>query len=63
MVNTGNLNVPSTTNIRLDSGEELIAMVKMARKAVKILGQRLNVAHGKFKTLEDFTLEETDSIS
>ena len=47
----------------MDSGEELIARVEAARQAVDILGQRLNMADGKFNTLEYFTLEETDSIS
>ena len=32
------------------------------RQAVEISGRRLNVADGKFKTLEDFTLEETKNI-
>ena len=34
----------------------------MARQAVKILGQRMDVVDDKFKTLEDFTLEETVNI-
>ena len=29
---------------------------------MEILGRRMNVANGKFKTLEDFILEETESI-
>ena len=32
------------------------------RQAVEISGRRLNVADGKFKTLEDFNLEETRNI-
>uniref|UniRef100_M1CXV7 Uncharacterized protein n=1 Tax=Solanum tuberosum TaxID=4113 RepID=M1CXV7_SOLTU len=43
-------------------GEEWIARVETARQAVEILGWRLNVADGKFKTLEDFTLEGTNNI-
>uniref|UniRef100_M1ALI1 Uncharacterized protein n=1 Tax=Solanum tuberosum TaxID=4113 RepID=M1ALI1_SOLTU len=42
--------------------EEWMARVETVRHAVKILGRRLNVADGKFKTLEDFTLEETDNL-
>ena len=34
----------------------------MARQAVEILGRRLNGEDNKFKTLEDFTLEENDNI-
>ena len=43
--------------------EELIATVETERQVVEILGECMNVADGKFKTLEDFTLEDTDSIS
>ena len=31
-------------------------------QAVEILGRRMNVTYNKFKTLEDFTLEETKNI-
>lgn len=34
-----------------------------ARKSIDILGRRMNVDKGMFKTLEDFTLEETDNIN
>ena len=34
----------------------------MARQAVEILGRRLNGEDKKFKTLEDFSLEENDNI-
>ena len=34
----------------------------MARQAVEILGRCMNVAEGKFKTLENFTLEENKNI-
>ena len=42
--------------------EEWLARVEVARQAVKILGQRMDVVDDKFKTLEDFTLEETVNI-
>lgn len=29
---------------------------------MEILGKRLNEVDGKFRTIEDFTLEETDNI-
>ena len=48
--------------IDVTPGEEWIARVETARQAVEILGQRLNVVDGKFKTLEDFNLEETRNI-
>ncbi|XP_049394675.1 uncharacterized protein LOC125858961 [Solanum stenotomum] len=48
--------------IDVTAGEEWVARVEVARQAVEILGRRLNVADGKFKTLEDFTLEETENI-
>ena len=35
---------------------------KIVRHSVEILGRRMNVAYGKFKTLEDFTLEETEHL-
>ena len=41
---------------------EWIAKVEAARQAVEVLGKRLNKFDGKFKTLEDFTLEENDDI-
>lgn len=34
----------------------------MARQVVGILGMCMNVADGKFKTLEDSTLEKTENI-
>ena len=36
--------------------------MEVARKSVEILGRRMNVADDKFKTLQDFTLEETENI-
>ena len=39
-----------------------MARVEVAWQAVEILGRRLNVADGKFKTLADFTFEETQNI-
>ncbi|TMW90213.1 hypothetical protein EJD97_016052 [Solanum chilense] len=54
MATEGNVNDASTTNVRMDG--------EVARHAVEILGWRMNVADSKFKTLEDFTLEETQSI-
>uniref|UniRef100_M1B5P3 Uncharacterized protein n=1 Tax=Solanum tuberosum TaxID=4113 RepID=M1B5P3_SOLTU len=48
--------------IDVTPGEEWIARVETARQAVEILGRLLNVADGKFKTLEDFILEEIDNI-
>ena len=41
---------------------EWVSRVEMARQAVEILGRRLNGADKKFKTLEDFTLEEIENI-
>ena len=43
-------------------GDEWVARVEMARQAVEILGRRLNGTDRKFKTLEDFALEENDNI-
>uniref|UniRef100_M1BXD6 Peptidase A2 domain-containing protein n=1 Tax=Solanum tuberosum TaxID=4113 RepID=M1BXD6_SOLTU len=48
--------------IDVTAGEGWIARVEMARQAVDILGRHLNVADGKFKTPEDFTLEETYNL-
>uniref|UniRef100_M1BE57 Uncharacterized protein n=1 Tax=Solanum tuberosum TaxID=4113 RepID=M1BE57_SOLTU len=48
--------------IDVTAREEWVVRVEMARQDVEILGLRLNVADGKFKTLEDFTLEETDNL-
>ena len=48
--------------VDITAGEEWIARVEMARQAVEILGRRLNGADSKFKTLEDFTLEENNNI-
>ena len=62
MSTEGDVNVANTTNVKLDSGEEWIARVETVRRAMEILGQRLNVVDGKFKTLEDFNLEETRNI-
>ncbi|KAG5629178.1 hypothetical protein H5410_000895 [Solanum commersonii] len=56
MTNEGDVNVASTTNIRLDAsddehgdeaiditaGEEWVARVEMARQTMEILGRRLN---------------------
>jgi len=48
--------------IDVTSGVEWIARVDTTRQDVKILGKRLNKVDDKFKTLEDFTLEENDNI-
>ncbi|KAH0715262.1 hypothetical protein KY284_008167 [Solanum tuberosum] len=48
--------------IDVTTGEEWVARVEVARQDVEILGRCMNVADGKFKTLEDFTLEETENI-
>uniref|UniRef100_M1BHY8 Uncharacterized protein n=1 Tax=Solanum tuberosum TaxID=4113 RepID=M1BHY8_SOLTU len=48
--------------IDVTAGEEWVARVAMARQAMEILGRHLNVVDGKFKTLEDFTLEDIDNI-
>ncbi|TMW80960.1 hypothetical protein EJD97_013265 [Solanum chilense] len=48
--------------IHVTAGEEWVERMEVARKDVEILGQRKNVAYGTFKNLEDFTLEETESI-
>ena len=48
--------------IDVTAGEESVAIVEVARQAVEILGRRMNVTNSKFKTLEDFTLEENESI-
>lgn len=42
--------------------EEWIKRVEKVRRAIEILGWRLNVVDGKFKTLQDFTIKETDNI-
>ena len=63
MANAGNVNVASTTNIRMDSWEDWIAIFETVRKAVEILVRCLKVAYSNFETLEDFTVEETDSSS
>uniref|UniRef100_M1BBD4 Uncharacterized protein n=1 Tax=Solanum tuberosum TaxID=4113 RepID=M1BBD4_SOLTU len=48
--------------IDVTTGEERIARVEMVRQAAEILGQCLNAVDGKFKTLKEFTLEETDNM-
>ena len=40
----------------------MVERVEVARQAVEILGLDMNVADGKFKTLEEFNLEVTESI-
>ena len=42
-------------------GEEWDESVEVATQAVDILDRRMNLANDKFKTLEDFTLDETES--
>lgn len=42
--------------------EELFPSVEVESQALEILGKCMNVADIKFKTLEDFTLEEDDNI-
>ena len=48
--------------IDVTAGEEWVARVEVMRQVVEILCPRMNMEDGKFKTLEDFTLEETESI-
>ena len=48
--------------IDVTAGEEWVVRVEVVRKIVEILGRHINVADDKFKTLEDFTLEETKKI-
>ena len=43
-------------------GQEWIARVEMGRQAVEILGQRLNRTDRNLKTLEEYSLEEVESI-
>uniref|UniRef100_M1DKM9 Uncharacterized protein n=1 Tax=Solanum tuberosum TaxID=4113 RepID=M1DKM9_SOLTU len=48
--------------IDITPGVEWITRVDIARKAVEIIGKGLNEVDSKFKTLEDFALEENDNI-
>uniref|UniRef100_M0ZXX2 Uncharacterized protein n=1 Tax=Solanum tuberosum TaxID=4113 RepID=M0ZXX2_SOLTU len=48
--------------IDVTAEHEWVARVEVARQAVEILGRCMNVADGKFNTLEDFNLAETDNI-
>uniref|UniRef100_M1D8Q3 Uncharacterized protein n=1 Tax=Solanum tuberosum TaxID=4113 RepID=M1D8Q3_SOLTU len=48
--------------IDVTPGEEWIARVETVRQVVEILGKRLNKVNGKFKTLEDFTIQKNDHI-
>ena len=48
--------------IDVTTGEEWVARVEVARKAMEIFCRCMNVAGDKFKTLEDFILEETKNI-
>ena len=43
-------------------GPERIARVEIARKAVEIIGQRLNRTDRNLKTLEESSLEEVESV-
>ena len=43
-------------------GQEWIARVEMARQAVEIIGQRLNGMDRNLKALEDYSLEEVESV-
>ena len=43
-------------------GQEWIARVEMARQAVEIIGQRLNRKDRNLKTLEEYSLEEVESV-
>ncbi|TMW94199.1 hypothetical protein EJD97_010622 [Solanum chilense] len=49
-------------SIDVTAGEEWVTKVEVTRKSVEILGQHMNVKNNKFKTHEDFTLEETENI-
>ena len=39
--------------IDVNTGEEWVASVEVARQAIESLGRHMNVADGKFKTLEE----------
>ena len=43
-------------------GQEWIARVEMVRQAVEIIGQRLNGMDRNLKALEDYSLEEVESV-
>ncbi|TMW80463.1 hypothetical protein EJD97_019749 [Solanum chilense] len=49
-------------SIDVTTGEDWVERVEVSRQALEILSWRMNVVDDKFKTLEDFTLEETESI-
>lgn len=42
--------------------KEWVARVEVTRYVVEILGRHMNVDDDKFKTVEDFTIEETEYI-
>uniref|UniRef100_M1DUH7 Uncharacterized protein n=1 Tax=Solanum tuberosum TaxID=4113 RepID=M1DUH7_SOLTU len=48
--------------IDITIGKEWVARIEMARQTVELLGRCLNEVDGKFKTLEEFTLEENGNI-
>uniref|UniRef100_M1AU52 Uncharacterized protein n=1 Tax=Solanum tuberosum TaxID=4113 RepID=M1AU52_SOLTU len=49
-------------DIDVTTRKQWVARVEMVRQGIEILGRRLNEVDGKFKTLEDFTLDENDNI-
>ena len=49
-------------SIDATTGEDWVERVEVSRQALEILSWRMNVVDEKFKTLEYFTLEETESI-
>ena len=52
----------SKDSIDHSAREECVARVEVVRQVVDILGWRMNVDEGKFRTLLYCTLEETDNI-
>ncbi|TMW81189.1 hypothetical protein EJD97_011267 [Solanum chilense] len=52
----------SEETIDITPGEGLVSRIEMTRQAMEISVWFFNVADNNFKTLEEFTLEETDNI-
>lgn len=48
--------------IYVTPGEEWIPRVQTTKQAMEKLGRHMNVVDNKLKTLEEFTLNETDNI-
>lgn len=47
--------------VNITLGMKWIKRVDTTRQTIKILCRRLNMVNDRFKTLEDFTLEENDN--